>query len=159
MGAAAEVGRTRPVITAPICFIPMSMLMTIFDLATLYAMPELDIKGIVLDQGKKQLESPGRIPVSQMNRITGRTVPAVIGLATPLKSPDDTGLDQAPEFQRGVEFIEQTLRASARPVCIATLGSVRDVVAAFNRSRGVPDQRGDGAGVYWRGVGSEESGI
>ena len=31
----------------------------------------------------------------------------------------------------------QTLRASARPVCIATLGSVRDVVCAFNREPGL----------------------
>ena len=108
-----------------------------FDLATLYAMPELDIKGIVLDQGKRQLERPGRIPVSQMNVITGRAVPAVIGLATPLKSPGDKALDQPAEFQRGVEFIVQTLRASPRPVRIATLGSVRDVVAAFNREPGL----------------------
>ena len=100
-------------------------------------MPELDIKGIVLDQGRKQLERPGRIPVSQLNSITGRNVPAVIGLATPLKSPDDKALDQPPEFQQGVEFILRTLRASARPVCIATLGSVRDVVSAFNREPGL----------------------
>jgi hypothetical protein len=72
-----------------------------------------------------------------MNRITGRAVPAVIGLATPLKSQDDKALDQPAEFQQGVEFIVQTLRASAKPVCIATLGSVRDVAAAFNREPGL----------------------
>ena len=108
-----------------------------FDLATLYAMSELDIQGIVLDQGRKQLERPGRIPVSQLNRITGRNVPAVIGLVAPLKSPDDKALDQPPEFQQAVEFIVQTLRGSARPVCIATAGSVRDVVSAFNREPGL----------------------
>jgi hypothetical protein len=132
-GAPSGAGHPVPVIYCTDLFHPHDDPDDHFDLATLYAMPELDIKGIVLDQGKKQLERPGRIPVSQMNRITGRTVPAVIGLATPLKSPNDKGLDQAPEFQMGVEFIVQTLRASARPVCIATLGSVRDVVAAFNR--------------------------
>ena len=68
-----------------------------------------------------------------MNRITGRNVPAVIGLADPLKSPGDKGLDQPAEFQGGVELILRTLRASARPVCIAAAGSVRDVVCAFNR--------------------------
>ena len=132
-GAPAEAGRAVPVIYCTDLFHPHDDPDDHFDLATLYAMPELDIKGIILDQGRKQLERPGRIPVSQMNRITGRNVPTVIGLATPLKSPDDKGLDQTPEFQRGVEFIVQTLRASATPVCIATLGSVRDVVAAFNR--------------------------
>ena len=136
-GAPAEAGRAVPVIYCTDLFHPHDDPDDHFDLATLYAMPELDIKGIILDQGRKQLERPGRIPVSQMNRITGRNVPTVIGLATPLKSPDDKGLDQTPEFQRGVEFIVQTLRASATPVCIATLGSVRDVVAAFNREPGL----------------------
>ena len=132
-GAPAEAGRTVPIIYCTDLFHPHDDPDDHFDLATLYAMPELDIRGIVLDQGRKQLRRPGNIPVSQMNHITGRHVPTVIGLATPLKSPDDRGLDQPAEFQRGVELIIQTLRASARPVCIATLGSVRDVVAALNR--------------------------
>ena len=108
-----------------------------FDLATLYAMPELDIKGVVLDQGRKQLERPGRIPVSQMNRITGRNVPAVIGLAAPLKSPDDKALDQPPEFQQGRGVHRADVAPVGQPVCIATLGSVRDVVCAFNREPGL----------------------
>jgi hypothetical protein len=91
----------------------------------------------VLDQGRKQLERPGRIPVSQMNKITGRSVPTVIGLSDPLKSPDDKALNQQSQFQGGVELIVQTVRASARPVCIATAGSVRDVVCAFNRDPGL----------------------
>jgi hypothetical protein len=137
MGASAESGRSVPVIYCTDLFHPHDDPDDHFDLATLYAMPELDIKGIVLDQGKKQLERPGRIPVSQMNRINGRAVPAVIGLADPLKSPDDKGLDQPPQFQQAAEFIVQALRSSPRPVCIATLGSVRDVVAAFNREPGL----------------------
>ena len=137
LGAPAETERAVPVIYCTDLFHPHDDPDDHFDLATVYAMRELDIKGIVLDQGRKQLERPGRIPVSQMNRITGRAVPAVIGLATPLRSPDDKGLDQAAEFQQGVEFIVRTLRASAKPVCIATLGSVRDVVAAFNREPGL----------------------
>jgi len=137
VGTAVEVGRAVPVVYCTDLFHPHDDPDDHFDLATVYAMPELDIKGIVLDQGRKQLRRPGNIPVSQMNHITGRHVPTVIGLATPLKSPDDRGLDQPAEFQRGVEFIIQTLRASARPVCIATLGSVRDVVAALNREPGL----------------------
>ncbi len=137
MGAPAAAGRAVPVIYCTDLFHPHDDPDDHFDLAMLYAMPELDIKGIVLDQGRNQLERPGRIPVSQLNKLTGRDVPTAIGLAAPLKSPDDQGLDQPPEFQQGVEFILRTLRASARPVCIATLGSVRDVVAAFNREPGL----------------------
>ena len=81
MAAVAEAGRTVPVIYCTDLFHPHDDPDDHFDLATLYAMPELDIKGVVLDQGRKQLERLGRIPVSQMNRITGRKVPAVIGLA------------------------------------------------------------------------------
>jgi len=136
-GTAAEVTRSVPVIYCTDLFHPHDDPDDHFDLATLCAMPELDIKGVVLDQGRKQLERPGRIPVSQMNRITGRKVPAVIGLCDPLKGPDDKALDQPAQFQGAVELILQTLRASAKPVCIATAGSVRDVVCAFNREPGL----------------------
>jgi hypothetical protein len=133
MDMAAEVNRSVPVIYCTDLFHPHDDPDDHFDLATLYAMPELDIKGVVLDQGRKQLERPGRIPVAQMNKITGRNVIAVIGLADSLRSPDDKALDQPAQFQGAVELIVQTLQASARPVCIATAGSVRDVVCAFNR--------------------------
>jgi hypothetical protein len=140
-GAAArgaeEVARSVPVIYCTDLFHPHVDPDDHFDLGTIYAMPELDIKGVVLDQGRRQLERPGRIPMSQMNRITGRSVPAVIGLSDPLKSPDDKALNQPSQFQGGVEFILQTVRSSARPVCITTLGSVRDVVCAFNREPGL----------------------
>jgi hypothetical protein len=105
-----------------------------FDLATLYAIPELELKAIILDQGRKQLIRPGRIPVSQMNRITGRSVPAAIGLAEKLAGPGDTGLDQPQEFQAGVELLLKTLRETPLPLNIITVGSVRDLAAAFNRA-------------------------
>lgn len=137
LGAEVQVTRAVPVIYCTDLFHPHDDPDDHFDLATLYAMPELDIKGIVLDQGRKQLERPGRIPVSQLNRITGRSVPAVIGLGDPLKGPNDKALDQSAQFQGGVELILRTLRTSPRPVCIATTGSVRDVVCAFNREPGL----------------------
>lgn len=96
-------------------------------------MPKLDIKVVVLDQGNKQLQRPGSIPVSQMNRITAQNVPTAIGLARQLASPKDTALDQPAEFQGGVAAILKVLRDSSVPVTITTVGSVRDVVAAYNR--------------------------
>jgi hypothetical protein len=104
-----------------------------FDLASIYALRELDVKAIVLDQGARQQRQPGSIPVLQINRITGRQVPAAPGLAQPLASPTDKALDQAAEYQGGVGIILKTLRDSSEPVRIAAVGSVRDVVAAFNR--------------------------
>jgi len=98
VGGAVEAARSVPVIYCTDLFHPHDDPDDHFDLATLYAMPELDIKGVVLDQGRKQLERPGRIPVSQMNKITGRNVPAAIGLADPLNTPNDKALDQPADF-------------------------------------------------------------
>ena len=159
-GAPIEARRPVPVIYCTDLFHPHDDPDDHFDLATLYAMPELDIKGVVLDQGQKQLERPGRIPVSQLNRITGRNVPAVIGLATPLTSPDDKALDQPAQFQQGVELILRTLRDSARPVSHRDRRQRAGRGVRLQPGAGlVPDQRGDGAGVHWRGVGCEVSGI
>jgi hypothetical protein len=104
-----------------------------FDLATIFALPEFDLRGIVLDQGQLQVTRPGRIPVAQMNALTGRSVPAAIGLSAKLKSPADRALDQPETFQRGVQLILDTLLNSPRRVDIITVGSVRDLMAAYNR--------------------------
>ncbi len=102
------------------------------DLATVFALPELDLKAILLDDGGLQEKRPGRVPVEQMLRLTGRRVPYAIGL-TALKSPTDTGRDQPAAHQAAVELLLRILRQSARPVTIITAGSVRDVAAALNR--------------------------
>lgn len=62
-----------------------------FDLAALFALPELDVKAIILDQGGKQVAKPGSIPVSQLLQLTSRRVPFETGLAQKLTSPADTG--------------------------------------------------------------------
>jgi hypothetical protein len=133
VGSGAQGAPSVPVIHCTDLFHPHGDPDDHFDLATLYAMPELDIKGVVLDQGRLQLTQPGRIPVSQMNRLTGRSVLAVIGLAESLKAPGDKALEQPAQFQGGVELILRTLRESPTPVRISVVGSVRDVVCAFNR--------------------------
>ena len=106
-----------------------------FDLATLSALQGVEILGIVLDQGMsgEQALRPGTIPVGQMNALTGRKVPVAAGLWPALTSPEDKGLDRAPERQGGVELILKTLRESPEPVVVLSVGSARDIVAAFNR--------------------------
>jgi len=104
-----------------------------YDLATLFAIQEFDIRGIVLDLGQRQQEKPGRVPVEQMIRLTGRKVPYAVGLAGSLKSPDDKALGQPANCQQGVRLILDTLKSSREKVTIFTTGSVRDVAAAFNR--------------------------
>ena len=104
-----------------------------FDLATLLALPELEVKAILLDQGGRQLKSPGSIPLRQMLRLSGRTIPFAIGLRDKLASASDDGRAQPAEFQGAVDLLLKVLREASEPVTIITAGSVRDVCAAWNR--------------------------
>jgi hypothetical protein len=136
-GGVADASRKVPVLYCTDLFHPPDDPDDHFDLAVLYALEELDIRGIVLDQGSRQQEQPGRIPVEQMNRLTGREVPWAIGLARGLKRPEDPAEDQSEEFQGGVRLILDILEHSSDPVTIITVGSLRDVAAAFNRRPGL----------------------
>jgi hypothetical protein len=104
-----------------------------FDLASIHAFPELDLRAVILDQGMRQARAPGAVPLAQMRAITGREVPSATGLGRRLKSPADTGLDQPPGHQGGVALILRVLAEARAPVAIAAVGSMRDVAAAFNR--------------------------
>lgn len=104
-----------------------------YDLATLFALPELDVRGIVLDLGERQQQRMGRPPVEQMLHLAGRRVPYAIGINRPLTARDDKAADVPPECQGGIELILTTLRQSPEKVVIFTTGSLRDVAAAFNR--------------------------
>ncbi len=104
------------------------------DLITVFSLPELDVKAVLLDQGAKQEENPGGIVIKQMMKITGRDIPYAIGLAERLKSIDDTGEDQEPQYQAAVNLFLSTLEKSSEPVHVMVAGSLRDVVAAYNRN-------------------------
>jgi hypothetical protein len=103
------------------------------DLATLFALPELDVRAIILDQGDMQGVKSGQVPVKQIMALTGRQVPFAAGLGTALRYPEDKGLNQFSFYQTGVNLILKVLGESTQPAYIITTGSVRDVLAAFNR--------------------------
>lgn len=119
-----------------------------FDLATIYSLPEVQVLGIVLDQGANQEKRPGNIPVSQLNALTGRKVPTAIGLSQPLRNPQDTGQDQPEPYQAGVRMILESLRSSPEPVTILAVGSVRDITAAFHREPDLFRQKVRRIGIY-----------
>lgn len=104
-----------------------------FDLACLFSMPEADLRAIVLDRGEQQSKRPGFSPVWQLNWLTGRHVPAALGLRNKLQDPEDLALDQPAENQNGVGLILQTLENSRSKAVIIFVGSARDVAAAYNR--------------------------
>ena len=66
--------------------------------------------------------------------MTGRDVPCATGLSLPLSSSEDTGAGQPAPHQAGVELMLRVLREAEHPVTIITVGSLRDVAAAFNRA-------------------------
>jgi len=121
-----------------------------FDLIMPYALPEIDLRAIILDATEEFRHrvanpdrpehwdhagprDPGIIPVAQLNYIFGRDVPYGIGPFRRMTSPDDT-LEDVPRFQqRGIALILETLRASDEPVNVLSFGSARTLAAAYNR--------------------------
>src|SRR2546430_62807 len=87
-------GERVPVVYSTDLFHPHDDFDDHVDLATLFALPELDVKAIILEKGDEQVKRPGKIPVEQMLALTGRRVPYASGLM-PLKSASDTGLQYA----------------------------------------------------------------
>jgi hypothetical protein len=122
-----------------------------FDLITAYALPDVDLKAVILDahdsfrtaishhpilkdSDKDGPRDPGFIPVLQLNYIFNRNVPFGVGPFNMMKSPDDKMLD-APGFQQsGVELILKTLRESREKICVLSFGSARPLAVAFNRA-------------------------
>ncbi len=112
-----------------------------FDLATLFATPEINVLGIILDQQlydkRPQSEGTGEVPLKQMFEISGRTTPYAIGLRTALGSIDDRGLDQPAVCQKGVEMILDLLGKTKGKVVLLTVGTACDIAAAYNRNPGL----------------------
>ncbi len=131
--SSAPAGRRVPIIYSSDLFHPHDDPDDHFDLATLFALREFDIRAILLDQGDKQLQRPGTVPLRQIMSLTGRSVPSAIGLGRKLHSPEDKALDQPEPFQAGVRLLLRTLRESKEPVTLLQTGSLRDIAAAFNR--------------------------
>lgn len=121
-----------------------------FDLIAGYALPEIDLKAVILDvtddyrhRGTPAYpdatgpRDPGIIPVTQLNSIFDRNVPYGICPFSRLKSPTDQALD-APQFQQsGIELIFKILRESPDKVEILSFGSARPLAIAYNRNPGL----------------------
>jgi pyrimidine-specific ribonucleoside hydrolase len=119
-----------------------------FDLVAAYALPEVDLRAVILDVTQDFLEpqaftpfgwmrdgprAPGFVPVTQLNTIFDRVVPCGVGPYSRLRHAIDAQLD-APAFQQsGVRLLLQVLREAREAVEIAVFGSARALAAAFNR--------------------------
>lgn len=120
------------------------------DLIVAYALPELDLRAVILDATERFRQASthhphphyrddtgprdaGIIPVMQLNSAFNRNVPWGVGSYALMQNPQDK-LDDVPAFQQtGIELILKALRESDEPVQILSFGSARTIAAAFNR--------------------------
>jgi len=124
-----------------------------FDVATMYCLPGIDLKAVIIDQTKGAAAGQG-LPVKQLNALSGRSVPIVMGaLLRPMKSPSDTLDDD--DCLDGVRFILKTLKDSSTPVVLVTVASCRDLAAAYNRN---PDLFREKAGKIYVFAGNGKEG-
>lgn len=149
-GETADHKKPVPVIDITDLYHPHQDVGDNMDLIAAYALPEIDLKAVILDatdayrhcgtEGQLQAyrdetgpRDPGIIPVSQLNYIFDRNIPYGISPFTPLKDPSDQALD-APRFQlSGIDLIFKVLRESPEPVDILSFGSPRALAVAYNR--------------------------
>jgi len=105
------------------------------DLATVFALPELDLRAIILDPTRKfvgQLD-PGFVPVAQLNYLTGQAVPVAAGPIDPLRSPSDMARDRPRREQAGIDLLLHALSRCHEPAIVSVVGSARAIAAAWNR--------------------------
>ena len=114
-----------------------------FDLATLLALPEIDLRAVILDTTARFLvaapegwdvpRDPGFVLVAQAAYLAGRSIPMAIGPTTPLRGVDDDASDRPAREQAGVRLLLETLTLATCPVVVTIVGSARVLMAAFNR--------------------------
>ncbi len=108
------------------------------DLATLLALPEFDIRAILIDVRPPRKPDaapyePGFVPISQLCYLTGRSFPVAVGPSMPLKSTSESAADRAESEQPAVRLLIRILRESREKVMINTVGTCRIIAAAYLR--------------------------
>ncbi len=104
-----------------------------WDLACVYALAfqgHVDLRGILIDYPKPERPNdPDVLSVSQMNYLTGKAVPVMVGSPEWIE-PEDAVRPVHASALRGIRALLDMLRRSPEPVVINILGSCRDVAIA-----------------------------
>lgn len=109
-----------------------------FDAAVLLKSPELDVKGVILDNHR--YPSDGEKVMDKLIEYTKHRVPVVKGLGGfRLRSTGDKGFYV--DGQEGVELILKTLKESNEKVALMAVGSMTDLAAAYLREPALLEQK------------------
>ncbi|MBI5683638.1 MAG: hypothetical protein HZC54_01025 [Verrucomicrobia bacterium] len=104
-----------------------------WDLATLYALvwqSKVDLRGVMIDHPKAGwTKAPDICAVAQMNHITGKAAPVVVG-SPRVPSAEELRTGAVAADLAGVRAFLELMRQSPRPVLIHVVGSCRDVALA-----------------------------
>lgn len=146
-------GKKIPVIVVTDLYYPAQDPGDNFDLIMGYALPEIDLKAVILDATedfRKDSSSvfnlfyqrggprePGIIPVTQLNYIFNRAVPCGVGPMRSMRALEDRMTDLPAFQQQGVLLLIKTLQESTTPVDILSFGSARVLAVAYNRAPGI----------------------
>lgn len=122
-----------------------------FDLLMAYALPQIDLKAVILDctepfrqhiavnpgeglyPDSNGPREAGYIPMLQLNYIFDRSVPFAAGPFYPMKNENDK-MPDIPKFQQqGIELLIKTLKESPVKIQILSFGSARILAVAYNR--------------------------
>lgn len=132
-----------------------------FDLATVLALPELELRAVLLDvterflvaapQGWDVAREPGHVLVEHAARLSGREIPVAVGPAIPLAdlkpspSVSDSGSDGA------VAMLLKILGEENEKIAVSVVGSARILAAAWLRN---PDLMRTKVSAIWVNAGS-----
>lgn len=114
-----------------------------FDLITPYALPEIDLIGVIFDVTDKYRKEvgtdgiarePGYIPIIQLNYIFNKNVPTACSPFIPMRSSQDKMTDLPAFQQQGVKLFLNLLRKSKRKIEVVSTGSARLLAVAYNQN-------------------------
>ncbi len=104
-----------------------------WDLACAYSLAwqgDAELVGVFIDHPQPQSDNdPDVMAVAQLNYLTGKAVPVIVGSPKWIDAPQ-ADLGENAEALRGVRAMLDILRRSPTPVVISVIGSCRDVAIA-----------------------------
>lgn len=132
-----------PVIVFTDLYFPGQDLGDNFDILTPYALPELDLRGIIFDVTDRYrkdtsnlypvFREPGFIPATQLNYIFDRNIPMACTPFQSMKNETDK-MEDIPAFQQqGIDLFLRLLQESKEKVEVVSTGSARGLAVAYNR--------------------------